>query len=275
MAAAARWGIAVGMSLGAILVPARVAPAGPVDFKHGEARLEAADVPRLVRPVSFPSTASYSIDGTDAAGSNARLRYDLRDVGGGSVFEVRHDHHGDARGSFSVTFTTARDLHYSLLADPAINFAATFHDVVADAFFDPLSAEDAYRGSLVVRDEETGEGVGFGARTFQGELPAGEHTFSVRAFGGVDRGTAVPGGGFARLTLAPEAIAIPLPPGAGTALAVAACACCLVAYRMAFKGAVAGGRRRRGSNGRRQRGCSCPARGGSSCREYRDGSGAW
>src|SRR5688572_3885327 len=116
MAAAAMWGTALGISLAVLFAGARHAPAGPVDFKHGEVRLGAADAARLVRPISFPSTASYTIDGADAAGSNARLNYDLRNVGGGSVFEVRHDHDGDARGFFSVTFTTARDLHYSLLA---------------------------------------------------------------------------------------------------------------------------------------------------------------
>ena len=274
MAATAGWGVAVGMALGALLAGPREAPAGPIDFRHGQIRLEAGDEPPQVHPVNFPGTAEYSISAFDAAGSGARLRYDLRDLGGGAIFEVGQDHEGDARGSFIVSFTTDRDFHYALFARPGMNFAAMLDEVVADAFFDALSTEDVYGGSLVRFNEETGEAEGFQERTFLGDLPAGDHVFSMRAFGGIDRGTPISGDGFARLTIAPEAIAIPLPSAARAALLTALGGCALSGASALVRGAFAGGRRRRGNDGRRRRGCWSPAPGGSSSPGFPGGPGA-
>ena len=235
MTAAARRGVAVGFWIIAMFVGARVAAAGPVQFREGEVRLEAGDEQSPeVHPVTFPSSAEYLLNAMDVARSSSHVRYSFREADGGVVLAVTQDHHGDARGSLTVTFTTDGELQYSLSARPGINFSARLDDVVADAFFNPLSAQEAYRGTLVHLNDN-GRPDGFEEKTFFGELAPGTHTFVMEAFGGIDRGTPVSGDGFARLAVSPAASAIPLPPGAWPALATLATLAAVGAVRRRYR----------------------------------------
>jgi hypothetical protein len=202
----------------AVVASARLAAAGPVRFDGGEVRLTAGEAPPMTFPLSFPDAGGHSARADSAFAGETRVDFDLHEVPGGAVFDVAHDDSGDTRSAFTVSFTTDRELHFRLFAEPRpSSFSARFNGLVADAFYNPRAADlsGVYRGSLVHFDEETAKPDGFEARLFEGELPAGAYTFVVESSGGVDRQTVVDGGGAARLTLETAVnAAVPLPPAA-------------------------------------------------------------
>jgi hypothetical protein len=213
--------LSFGVSTGA------AATAGPVRFDGGDVRLTAGEGPEMRFPLVLPSSGGHSARSHSSFAGETRVLYDLRETPGGARFEVAQDNSGDTSSAFTITFTTATELHFRFFAEPRpYTFSARFDDFLADAFYDPSgdSPSHVYRGTLVHIDGLSGLPDGFEGRLFEGELEPGTHTLAVRSSGGVDRLTVIDGGGTARLVLesaagpVPGPTPVPLPAGAVPAL---------------------------------------------------------
>lgn len=150
--------------------------------------------------VEFPEMSHYDITRTAEVPDEgeytgvAGVEYRLEEVGDGAVFDVfafataegfrsRYDepHPFDlADASFTITFTTTRDMTYrfeAFVPDYTTDFRAVLDGVEASARVDPYFGE--FDGTMVVDDPETGPR--FDPFLATGVLRAGTHTFTVDA----------------------------------------------------------------------------------------------
>ena len=196
------------------------ARAGVVNFVSGELSVQVGEDAAQVFPATLPGSDSRSLSGGFPFGE-VSASYAVSNTAEGAVIESTITGDGGSVGRFATSFSIDRPHRYVFFADPQpTGLTATLDDVLANAFFDPF--EVGFGGNLVQIDPETGQAIGFEAKTFEGTLGAGTHTFSLVSGGGIDRGTPITGGGFARVTL--TAAAIPLPPAVWTGLPVGALA---------------------------------------------------
>jgi hypothetical protein len=162
---------------------------------------------------------SDTIDFTEPfSGDTGRVKYDIARPGpdrlSGDV-EARINTTGraeDGQSQFVLEFTSDRPLQYRFTALPLDGaptfFEATLDHVVANA---RISALGDVSGTI-----PHDEGGTFSEFVSTGTLPAGPHTFTIKAAGGSTRSGGASSAGVASF----EVKAVPLPPGAWIGLTV-------------------------------------------------------